>query len=158
MQSSSPMHYKAADGSWEEIEYKLKGRAGKFTFPMQNPIFGFEKNTTSIMVGAQKILIEGNTVFKFVSQGDTSEKSVNSSRVNPILTSDNSLLYHGVSTAVDKAVSVYSGALKYDYVINAATALPQGFDKMIIEDVIEVPSGFSIVKNNNQVVIIDAKT
>jgi hypothetical protein len=163
VQSSVPLHYQSSDGFWNTIEYKLARNNNKIVYPVQNPFFEFDADHTSIAVADQRFNLQGTTNFIFIADGHETVKTFTSSAKEAILQNDNQILLKNSLGNVDKTMTIYHQAVKVDYLINNASFLPAQLDNMVVEEVIDLPSGYSMQeeksngKTTNRLVITNQK-
>lgn len=163
VQSSVPLHYQSQNGFWNTIDYKMVKQGNSVVYPAQNPFFNSNANRTSLQLGGQQIQLAEQTDFVFLAADNSILKKVSSTPQDPILQNENELIFKNITSNVDKNVTLYSEAMKYSYMITEANFLPENFKHLMVEQVIELPTGFSIQEekgNNNatnRLIIINAR-
>lgn len=147
VQSSTPLHYQDAHGFWRTIDYRLTRAGDKIVYPAQVPVFEFDGTQSTILVGNERIKMNGQGKFSFFSGGNEVLKKA-ASRKEARLENGNKIVFGNVLPGIHKQMTVYNQAVKYDYVIADASALAETFDYMIVEETIELPRGFSITEES----------
>lgn len=162
VQSSTALHYLGDNGMWHSIDYRLHKANSKIVYPTQHPFFELDGNDTKINIGSQRIKIKKQNDFTFVLNNAV-VKTVISTKQDAVLEGDNQIVFKNIATNVDKNITLYHQALKYSYLMNTAAILPQQFDYMLVEEVITLPSGFSIQEEKtvdnttNRLLIVNQK-
>jgi hypothetical protein len=163
VQSSVPLHYQSEDGSWRSIDYKLTGSGNKLTYPAQLPFFELDAKNTSISLARQRIVIAAQSSFIFVGSDNHVIKKVTAAKREAILENENEITLKNIAPSVDKNIAFYPQAMKYSYLVNHADFLPAQFDHMLVEEVINLPRGFSMreetfqTNGTNRLLILDQK-
>ncbi|RZJ67840.1 MAG: T9SS type A sorting domain-containing protein [Flavobacterium sp.] len=158
VQSSVPLHYLADNGFWQTIDYKLSKTNNKITYPAQNPFFESSDGQLSLNIENQRVRIKESN-FVFISANGSSAKTIVIKKQDGIPKNDSEMVFKNVSPNVDKNITLYNQAFKYSYLINDAAFLPEQFEKMLVEEVLTLPAGFSIRHENanNQLAILNQK-
>ena len=157
VQSSAPLHYKDENSMWRSIDYKLHQTNSKIVYPIQNPFFEFDATATIINIDNQRIKIAAQSNFVFVSNDGAVIKTVNSAKQKAVLENDTEIVFKNIASNVDKNIALYDQALKYSYSINNADFLTGQYSKMLVEEVITLPRGFSMQEETNRLIIINSK-
>ncbi len=150
VQSSMPLHYQTDNGFWHSIDYKLSAIGSTTSYPAQNSFFQLENSRTSLIVDSQKITFAEQSNFIFGSDNSPVVKKT-TTRQNAVLLNDTEIVYKNIAPNVDKNITLYNQAMKYSYQITNSDFLPENFDHMIVEEVIDLPEGFSIKEEKNDV-------
>ncbi|HLP63488.1 CotH kinase family protein [Flavobacterium sp.] len=153
VQSSTPLHYLADDGFWRSIDYSWAQNGNTITYPKQHPFFELSNGQTSFKIDHQQIKFEGQSNFVFLDENDKIVTTITSNQQKAILKSDNEIEFKNTATSLDKSIVMYGEAMKYNYQINQSNFFPNQFKKLLVEEMIELPKGFSIREENNQIVI-----
>ncbi|HEX9980118.1 MAG TPA: CotH kinase family protein [Flavobacterium sp.] len=162
VQSSVPLHYQDNNGLWRSIDYKLSRTNNKIMYPAQNPFVELDSDQTSVTIANQRVNINAQSNFVFIAEGNEVSKKTTIQK-DAVLEEDNKVVFNNISAGIDKKITFYQEALKIDYLINNADILPQHFDYMVVEEVIDLPSGFSIQEEKlngnitNRLLIADHK-
>lgn len=159
VQSSVPLHYQGSDGNWYSIDYKLHQAGGKTVYPAQNPIFEMDAANAAVNIGSQQLKIKGQSHLIFFTGSDVAVKTIANTNKGAVLANDNEIVMRNISPDVDKTIAMYPGAMKYSYLLNNASVLPAQFSYMLLEEVIDLPRGFSVREDSaaNRLVIADPK-
>jgi hypothetical protein len=157
IQSSLPLHYKDENGFWRTIDYRLVNNGNTISYPVQNPFFKMDGNNTTFVIENQNIKLGNISDLIFLSNTNSVVKKSTSVEQKPLLQSDNQILFKNSIENVDKAFTLFSGALKYSYLINNENFLPEQFDRLVVEETIDLPQGFTIREENNSIVISNSK-
>lgn len=157
IQSSVPLHYQSENGFWHTIDYKLLKTGNIFSFPVQNPVFQLDNKNVTFLVDNQSVKLSAKSNFIFNSNENEMLKSIRSKMEEVSTQDENKIIYKNIISHVDKEVSIYNQAIKYSYLINNAEFLPQNFDKLVVEETLELPIGYIIRLENNQIVITNQK-
>jgi hypothetical protein len=163
VQSSVPLHYQDDNGFWRSIDYKLSRTGNKVVYPAQHPFFETNAKNAYITFDKQRIRITAQSNFVFVSNNNSVVKKINTANPEAILENDNEIVLKNIASNVDKNITLYPQAMKYSYLINNANVLPEQFDHLLVEEVIDLPRGFSMreetMNNNttNRLVILSQK-
>jgi hypothetical protein len=159
VQSSVPLHYQDDNGIWRSIDYRLSRTNNKLVYPAQNPFFESDAKQACINIADQRIKIKQQSNFIFVSGNNDVVKKINTAKQDAILKNDNEIGFKNISPNVDKNITLYHQALKYSYLIKNANFLPEQFEHMLVEEVIELPQGFSMreEKTANRIIIVNQK-
>lgn len=142
VQSSVPLHYKADNGEWRSIDYKLEQKNGKIVYPAQQPFFEAEAGRTTLHFNGQRANFGANPKFIFASNG--ASKTLTASNPKPAVRNNSEIEFGNVLPGIDKKVTLYHQAFKYSYLLKEAGALPDQFDRLLVEETITLPQGFSI--------------
>lgn len=153
VQSSVPLHYLEADGKWYSIDYRLSQKGNKVVYPVQNPFFEQEAKNTLLKVGDQSLKLSG-TQFVFVS-GNQTAKKISTVKPQTETLNDNVLQLKNISLGIDKKIALYQQTMKYSYIVKDADFLPESFDQLLVEEIIELPNGFSIKQEDNRLSILN---
>jgi hypothetical protein len=158
VQSSVPLHYQGNDGMWYSIDYRLDKTDGRIVYPVQNPFFELKAKHASIIVADQRIRMAAQSQFIFVS-GNSDIAKIKTVNQQAILQNDNKVVFKNIAPGIDKNITLYNQALKYNYLIENANALPVQFDHMLVEEAIELPRGFSMQHESatNRIIMTDQK-
>jgi CotH kinase protein/Secretion system C-terminal sorting domain/Chitobiase/beta-hexosaminidase C-terminal domain len=156
IQSSVPLHYQSENGFWNTIDYKLSENGTTISYPVQNPFFQMKDNGTVLNIDNQQIKLAPQSNFIFTKNDNTLLKKT-TSKQNAILENDTDIVLKNIVSNVDKKITLYNQAMKYSYLINSSDVLPQNFDKLTVEEVIDLPKGFSIQeeKTSNRLIIFN---
>ncbi|HEY0091778.1 MAG TPA: chitobiase/beta-hexosaminidase C-terminal domain-containing protein, partial [Flavobacterium sp.] len=163
VQSSVPLHYQDKDGVWHSIDYNLTRINNKIVYPAQNPFFELNADHTSIAVGNKHIKVQNQSSFVFISNSGEVSKKVTTARKEAVLEENNKISLKSILPNLDKQISVYNQALKIDYQIKNVDFLPESFNYMLVEEIVDLPSGFSIKEDKsngnaiNRLTIINEK-
>jgi hypothetical protein len=162
VQSSVPLHYQDGNGIWNSIDYRLSRTGNKIVYPAQNPFFELNADQASINIANQRIKIRTRSDFTFVSNNDIVKK-ITTAKKSAVLKGDNEIEFKNISQNVDKSITLYNEAAKYSYLINDASVVAGQFDYMLVEEVIDLPQGFSMqqemIGNNtgNRLIVVNQK-
>ncbi len=162
VQSSAPLHYLDEKGMWNTIDYRLSQTDNKIIYPAQNPFFELDAKYTAIILGDQRIKMASQSNFIFVSNNKNTSRKINADKNNAIIENGNQILFKNAYPNVDKTIALYKQAFKYSYLINDVHFLPEQLDYMLVEEVIDLPRGFSMRQelmqsSNSRIVILDQK-
>lgn len=162
VQSSVPLHYQGDRGMWYSIDYKLQQQGNGIVYPAQQPFFKWDNRATSLMVGKEAVTIDNQQLFRFVSNG-TLVKTISGTNRDRQVVGSSQLAFQNIAPGIDKNISLYEQALKYDYRMQNAGILPQQFDYMLVEETITLPRGFSMQqeqesgKPTHRIVVLNEK-
>lgn len=158
VQSATPLHYQGADGQWYSIDYTLTDKDHNLIYPKQNPFFELDAQNATVTVAGKPVKFRKQNNFTFISNGSVVKKKTAANGF-ALITGNNQLLFRNIFENVDKSITIYNGALKYDYAINNADVLPETFDYLLIEDIIDLPNGFSVKQENdtNRLIMVNQK-
>lgn len=158
VQSSVALHYQSENGFWNTIDYKLAQNGTTISYPVQNPFFQMKDNNMVLSVDSQEIKLASQSNFIF-AQGDNTLLKKTTMKQNAVLENDSDIVLKNISTNVDKKITLYNQAMKYSYLINSSDVLPQNFDRLTVEEEIDLPKGFTIQEENrgNRLVIYNQK-
>lgn len=163
VQSSVPLHYQSDDGLWRTIDYRLSHANKKIIYPAQSPFFELDGKQASITVANQRIRMAAQSQFIFVSGDNQVVKKIKTANREAVLESGNEITFKNISPDADKKLTLYNQALKYSYLINQAGFLPGQFDHMLVEETIDLPSGFAMKaemindQTTNRLIIVNQK-
>jgi hypothetical protein len=151
VQSSTPFHYQSENGFWNTIDYKLLKKGNAIVYPAQNPFFKLDDNRASFQVGNQQIQLAQQSDFVFLSEDNSIIKKATTGSQEAVIENHNEIVCKNVISTVDKHISLYNEAMKYSYLITNAAFFPEQFKYLIVEQIIDLPQGFSIreEKTNN---------
>lgn len=152
IQSSTPIHYKSDNNFWLTIDQKITENNNKLIFPSNNPHIQFDKNTHafSIFNEEQEIRFKNQVKFLFLDENKSLIKKIESKTILPTISSSEILNFNNYIENTDKKLTLYNQAVKSDYIIKNKNALPTEFKYLVIEEIIELPDGFSINQEFNQ--------
>ena len=156
VQSAIPLHYQSANGFWNTIDYKWSQNGHSFSFPVQNPFFQIDSQKATLTVDNQPIVLANTSHLVFVGNTNSVIRKLTSTEQEAVLQNDNELIFNNIIQNVDKQISLYSGVMKYNYVIQNASFFPQQFDRLLVEETIDLPQGFTLRMSNNNLVISNA--
>lgn len=160
VQSSTPLHYKDANGFWISIENKIKETDDFLMYPSADPVVVFDKkvlNTTFLNADDEiKFLKEVN--FLFFDHAQKILKKTSNDNHQPKTLDSQSIIFENFSNNIDKRFTFYHEALKSDYIIKSKTALLEDFAYFVIEETIEIPLGYSIYEFENKLSKLDKIT
>ncbi len=148
VQSSAPLHYQNADGLWHTIDYKVSALGNKLQYPAQDPFFELDSRRTTLTVANQKIKLKEKTNFIFIGSGNAVVRNVILNKQDVVSQGTNAILLKDVANNIDKSLTFYHQAMKYSYQLNSPELLPENFDRLIVEEEIELPRGFSIKEDS----------
>lgn len=157
VQSSVPLHYQNANGLWYSIDYKLSKTGNKTSYPAQNSFFETDGNRTFLNVASNRVKFKDQSNFLFVADNNSVVKKITTTKQNAIVKGDNELIFKNIVPNVDKNITLYNSAMKYSYLINSADFLPENFENLLVEEIVDLPKGFSIREENNSIAIINEK-
>lgn len=157
VQSSTPLHYLADDGFWHSIDYSWFQNGNTIAYPKQYPFFELNNGQTSLKIDNQQIKFEGQSNFVFLDENAKILTTIKSNQQKAIVKLDNEIEFKNTAIGLDKSIVMYGEAMKYSYQINQSNFFPQQFKKLLVEETIELPKGFSIREENNQIVIANQR-
>ena len=157
VQSSTPLHYLADDGFWHSIDYTWSQNGNTIAYPKQYPFFELSNAQTSLRIDNQQIKFDGQSNFVFLDENDKIVTTITSNQQKAIVKSDNEIEFKNTATGLDKSIAMYGEAMKYSYLINQSNFFPNQFKKLLVEEMIELPKGFSIREENNQILIANQR-
>lgn len=157
IQSSMPLHYQDENGFWKTIDYKFVSSGNTMSYPVQNPFFELDGHHATLTVENQKIELSNHMDLIFVSDANSVVKKTTSVDQKPLLLNDNQILFKNIIESVDKTFSLFGGAMKYSYTIQNNNFFPEQFEKLFVEETIDLPQGFTIREQNNSVIISNSK-
>ncbi|HEX8270546.1 MAG TPA: CotH kinase family protein [Flavobacterium sp.] len=147
VQSSVPLHFQSENGFWHTIDYKLTQSNNKIIFPAQSPFFELDSKQASMTVDNQRIRFKQQSNFIFVGQDNVVAK-ISTAKQAAALKNNNEIVYKNIAPNVDKNLTLFNQAMKYSYLINSADFMPDQFEHMLVEEIIELPQGFDIRQEN----------
>ena len=151
VQSSVPLHYQSDNGFWHSIDYKLSKKGTTTSYPAQNPFFQLDDSRVSLTIDNQKIKFGAQSNFIFASDNSTVVNKTTTTKQNAAVLNDTEIVFRNIANHVDKNITLYNQAMKYNYLISNSDFLPEHFDRMMVEEVIDLPKGFSIREEKNDV-------
>jgi hypothetical protein len=162
VQSSVPLHYLDENGFWLSRSYEIYETQNDFSYPKQQPEFIINKNSSETMIHSElgDFVMGKNRKIGFEnSLGIINYTPLNQ---NPSwLKMDESIMLPNLIDGVDLLQNLYNGAIKTDFVIRNLSA-HTNFEKMIIEEEILLPTGYSIVyeeiggEQTNRLLVLNA--
>ncbi len=163
VQSSSPLHYQGSDGHWHSIDYKIAKNRDLLTYPAQESVFEMDSKRSVINLENGQIKMDAQANFIFVGQDNTIVRKMSTSKREALIQGNNKILLKNIAPDIDKSLTLYNQAMKYSYLINSPDAISGNFNQMLLEEVIELPKGFSIREQTadrnglNHITILNAK-
>lgn len=154
VQSSTPLHYQDASGQWLTLDYQIGAKNGHLSYPAQQPFFKFSGDRLRLIDQEKTVEWAAQTEFKFLSVDNRLVKKVRSHQSTPIATK-NTITFQNISENLHKKITLYQSAVKYDYQITGPAFLPPSFERLLIEEHLTLPAGFSIVQDAQRIVIRD---
>ena len=154
--SSRPMHYQASDGLWHTLDYSIASLNGKLSYPAQQPFIEIDGKNISVSASGQKINFKSQGSLAFLSADTNADSKMTAAQ--PVQTSGNSVRFENVLPGIHKDLVFFDSAFKYTYQVLSAAVIPQNFEKLAVDDIVELPSGFSIrLDPANRIVIFDGR-
>ncbi len=157
VQSSVPLHYQSENGFWNTIDYKIAQVGSTLVYPVQNSIFELNQNQTSLAIDNQKIHFLGQSDFVFSANDGSVVKKITTTKQNATQENDNQVVFKNIASHLNKNITLYNQAMKYSYLIDNSDFMPGQFKSLSVEETIELPMGFSIRVENNQIIIVNSK-
>ena len=164
VQSASPLHYQDENGFWLTKENRINNLANQLVYPVQDPYVQFDKNAQvlSLFNRDNEIKLGKEVQFLFVDANNQLLKKIGNTTTQPTIESSNILNFTNYVQHIDKRYTFYNHAIKSDYILKNKEQFPTSFNKFIIEEQLELPSGFSFkmgynsAQRINQLFIVDA--
>jgi hypothetical protein len=151
IQSSSPLHHQDNKGFWLTTDNQITNSGNQLIFPSHNPTVQFDKNTQvlSIYNSTNDIKFRKEVQFSFVDNTGRAIQKLENKNSPPSITSASVLHFNDYLQHIDKKYTFYQQAVKSDYIIKNKAVLPLEFEQLVIEEIIDLPSGFSIKQELN---------
>lgn len=148
-QSYGPMHYKAFDGMWHTIDYRLKPTNQTNVFGASDQLFPVSIDlglqTTSVR-NESHILKFGNWSLSYSKEGEVTQTHT-SNTSNYTAGDDGVLISNTFQHAIDKEVRNLSGGFQISYHLNEPLDLGDN-DELIFEEDFTLPEGFQLDYSN----------
>jgi len=164
VQSSSPLHYQDENGFWLTKENRITRQGQQLVYPVQDPYVRFDQNTQTLSLFnlGNEIKLGKDVQFLFVDANNQLLKKIANTSTQPIVESSNILNFTNYAQHIDKQYTFYNHAVKSDYILRNKEQFPSRFNKLIIEEKLDLPTGFTFkmgynaAQKINQLFIVDA--
>jgi hypothetical protein len=146
VQSSNALHHQDKNGFWLTIDNKIAKVASKLQYPSVNPTVQFDTSTRvlSLFNDGTEVKFRADVQFLFLDYNNQIIKTLKSKLVDPKIESSNNLNFNEYLQNINKNYTFYNQAIKSDYIIKSKAIFPEAFKQMVIEEIIDLPQGFSI--------------
>jgi hypothetical protein len=164
VQSASPLHYQDENGFWLTRDYRITQQGQQLVYPAQDPYVQFNSNTRSLSLfhSNHEIKLGKEVQFLFVDANNQLLKKMEGTTPSPTVESNNRLHFPNLVPHLDKQYTLYNEAIKSDYILQNKASFPASFNRFIIAEQLELPTGFSFkmgynaAQKINQLFIVDA--
>lgn len=144
VQSSQPLHHLDENGFWLSIDYTTGEEFQYVVFPVSKPLIRFDKTalTTELSNGSSTIQFGQGTRLVMKDQHNQTIKELTSANGAKQKIDRQSVSLADFFPSVNWSMSFFHGAVKSELIVTDKSLFPGELDKLMIEEVLQVPDGF----------------